>query len=151
MMLRVSVSHLLGPLVHSRPLRTVIKVEQYVLTATRLQRGDREGEREGERYCIGLWISERRQWDNMRFIWQNCFQSLRAKNSKACERKDEADERKRLKEGRRRRRRRGFKEEVKKKTNIEGRVRGRRREASVFIRWEERVSSEENTKQLKTN
>lgn len=35
-----SISHLFGPLVHSRPLRTVIKVEQYVLTAARLHRGE---------------------------------------------------------------------------------------------------------------
>lgn len=34
------ISHLFGPLVHSRPLRTVIKVEQYVLTAARLHRGE---------------------------------------------------------------------------------------------------------------
>lgn len=39
-MLGGAISHLFGPLVHSRPLRTVIKVEQYVLTAARLHRGE---------------------------------------------------------------------------------------------------------------
>lgn len=42
MMQRASVSHLFRPLVHSWPLRTVIKVEQYVLTAARLHRGETE-------------------------------------------------------------------------------------------------------------
>lgn len=33
-------SHLFGPLVHSRPLRTVIEVEENVLTAAGLQGGE---------------------------------------------------------------------------------------------------------------
>lgn len=45
----VSVSHLFRPLVHSWPLRTVIKVEQYVLTAARLHRGETGRQREKEK------------------------------------------------------------------------------------------------------
>lgn len=43
-------SHLFGPLVHSWPLRTVIEVEQYVLTAAGLHRGEETepvGQRQG--------------------------------------------------------------------------------------------------------
>lgn len=52
----VLVSHLFGPLVHSWPLRTVIKVEQYVLTAARLQR--RETTIGEETASVMVWIAK---------------------------------------------------------------------------------------------
>lgn len=68
----VSVSHLFRPLVHSWPLRTVIKVEQYVLTATRLHRGETERE---NRECIDPRGGSETVWD---LYDKNCFQSLQA-------------------------------------------------------------------------
>lgn len=65
MMLKVS--HLFRPLVHSRPLRTVIKVEQYVLTASRLHRGkhtERRDQRGGGETVLNSYDKK-------------CFQSLK--------------------------------------------------------------------------
>lgn len=56
-MLKLSISHLFRPFVHSWPLRTVIKVEQYVLTAARLHRRETGRERNKKR------LGEKQGWD----------------------------------------------------------------------------------------
>ncbi len=79
MMQRVSESHLFRPLVHSWPLRTVIKVEQYVLTAVRLHRGATEGKRAQREQR-----SEREGSESVSGSYdKNCLQSLQAQAVKA--------------------------------------------------------------------
>lgn len=81
MTLNPSVSHLFRPLVHSRPLRTVIKVEQYVLTASRLQRGkhtERRDQRGGRETVCNSYE-------------KNCFQSLKGMKGKQVTRYRKAE------------------------------------------------------------